>query len=155
MMKALVTLVRLLLLVVMVVMMLTGQAQASETCHAINAKGVGQDLGGGMTTAQIIGGGLLHGTTVGSFAITGMSGNVASIEGTVTFTTEDGTLTVNLKGTFDVAKGTFSASGPVNAGASTGGLAGATGTLSLNGVEDLKTGSFVETITGTICLSGR
>ena len=99
MMKALVTLVRLLLLVVMVVMMLTGQAQASETCHAINAKGVGQDLGGGMTTAQIIGGGLLHGTTVGSFAITGMSGNVASIEGTVTFTTEDGTLTVNLKGT--------------------------------------------------------
>ena len=154
-MKALVLLVRLLLLVVMVMPMLTGQAQAAETCHAINAKGVGQDHGDGMTTAQIIGGGLLHGTTAGSFVITGMTGTVASIEGTVTFTTEDGNLTVSLKGSFDVEKGTFSASGPVNPGASTEALAGATGTLSLNGVEDLKAGSFVETITGTICLSGR
>ena len=30
----------------------------------------GQDRGGGVTEAQIIGGGILHGTTLGSFAIT-------------------------------------------------------------------------------------
>ena len=37
------------------------------SCHAINTKGAGQDLGGGMTQAQIMGGGLLQGTTQGSF----------------------------------------------------------------------------------------
>jgi hypothetical protein len=38
-----------------------GTAQAGVSCHKINAKGAGQDLGRGITTAQIIGGGLLQG----------------------------------------------------------------------------------------------
>jgi hypothetical protein len=59
------------------------QAHAAQSCHKINAKGVGQDLGGGMTMARIIGGGLLQGTTEGNFTITGASGTVASIAGTV------------------------------------------------------------------------
>jgi hypothetical protein len=151
-MRALVTLIRPLLLLVLGALLVVGQAQAAETCHTLHAKAVGQDLGGGKTTAQVIGGGLLHGTTVGNFAITGMSGSVASIEGTVTFTTKDGTLTVALMGTFDPANGTFSAAGPINPAASTGRLASSTGTLTFDGVEDLKTGRFVETITGTICL---
>jgi hypothetical protein len=37
--------------------------------------------------------------------------------------------------------------------ASTGKLAGATGNLTLDGVENLADGSFTETITGSICLS--
>jgi hypothetical protein len=39
---------------------IAGQAYAGVSCHKINAKGVGQDLGGGNTEAYIIGGGLLH-----------------------------------------------------------------------------------------------
>lgn len=124
-------------------------AQADESCHKIMAKGVGQDLGNGMTRAHIIGGGLLHGTTEGNFVITGVDGSVASFTGTVEFTTNQGTLTVTVAGTLDAATGEFSASGPVSA--ATGKLAGATGSLTLQGVEDLSDGSFVETITGEIC----
>ena len=126
------------------------QADAGgSSCHAINAKGVGQDLGGGMTRAQIMGGGLLEGTTQGSFAVTGFSGTVASISGTVVFTVNRATVTVSVSGTLDVASGAFSASGPVSA--SSGKLAGATGSLLLSGVENLGDGSFTETVTGTIC----
>jgi hypothetical protein len=119
------------------------------SCHAIDAKGAGQDLGGGMTQAQIMGGGLLHGTTQGSFVITGVSGTVASIAGTVVFTVNRAALTVTVAGTLDVASGAFTASGPVSA--SSGKLAGATGSLSLSGVENLADGSFVEDVTGAIC----
>lgn len=125
-------------------------AHAATSCHKIKAKGVGQDLGGGQTVATIKGGGLLQGTTVGNFAITGVSGSVATIEGTVTFTTNRATLIVSVVGTFDVASGEFSASGPVTS--ATGKLAGATGNLTLAGVENLSDGSFVEDVTGTICV---
>ena len=124
--------------------------RAEVSCHKINAKGVGQDLGGGETRAQIVGGGLLHGTTVGNFTIIGISGTVASFIGTVTFTTHQATLTVTVTGTLDVATGEFSAAGPVTA--ATGKLAGATGTIALQGVEDLSTGAFVEDVTGEICV---
>jgi len=73
-----------------------------------------------------------------------------SIAGTVTFTTHQGTLTVSVTGTLNVATGEFSASGPVTD--ATGKLAGATGELSLEGVEDLTDGSFVEDVTGEICV---
>jgi hypothetical protein len=126
------------------------QARASGvSCHAINATGVGQDLGNGMTRAQISNGGLLQGTTRASFVITGFSGSVASIAGTVVFTVNRATVSVGVAGTFDVSSGAFSASGPITA--ATGKLAGATGTLSLAGVEDLTNGSFTENVTGTVC----
>ena len=127
-----------------------GQAHAGVSCHKINAKGVGQDLGGGNTTARIIGGGLLHGTTEGSFMITGGVPPVLSIAGTVIFTTKQATLTVGVAGTFDIATGDFAATGPVTA--ATGKLTGATGTLLLEGVQDLSTGTFVEDVTGLICV---
>jgi hypothetical protein len=125
-------------------------ARAEVSCHKINAKGVGQNLGGGQTQAQIVGGGLLHGTTVGNFTITGLSGTVASFVGTVTFTTNLATLIVTVAGTLDVATGEFSAAGPVTG--ATGKLSGATGSLMLEGVEDLSTGTFVEAVTGEICV---
>jgi hypothetical protein len=136
--------------VVLASVLMAGQARGQVSCHKINAKGVGQDLGGGATEARIIGGGLLHGTTAGSFVITGLSGTVASIAGTVTFTTEHATLTVTVTGTFDVATGEFSASGPVTG--ATGKLTGATGSLSLEGIEDLSDGTFVEDVSGEICV---
>jgi hypothetical protein len=140
----------LFLFVVTGTLMTVSQAQAAVSCHKINAKGVGQDLGGGQTEADIIGGGLLQGTTAGSFVITGFSGTVASIEGTVVFTTNNGTLTVTVAGIFDVATGQFSASGTVTS--ATGKLEGATGTLLLEGIQDLSSGRFVEDVTGTICV---
>ena len=126
-----------------------GQAHAAVSCHKINAKGVGQDLGNGMTEARIIGGGLLHGTTQGSFVVTGGVAPVFTVAGAVTFTTQQSTLTVALAGTFNVASGAFATTGPVTL--ATGKLAGATGTLTLNGVQDLPTGSFTEEVSGLIC----
>ena len=140
----------LLLSLVVVGMALPAQAPAAVSCHKINAKGVGQDLGGGMTTAQIIGGGLLHGTTAAQFTITGLSGTVASFEGTIAFTVNGGTLTANVVGTLDLATGAFSATTTSISG--TGKLAGATGNLAFNGVENLSTGSFTEDVTGEICV---
>ena len=125
-------------------------AHAGVSCHKINAKGAGQDLGGGNTQAQIIGGGLLQGTTRASFGITGGTPPLLSISGAVMFTTNQATLTVSVIGTFNVATGSFNASGPVTA--ATGKLTGATGTLVLEGLEDLTTGKFVEDVTGLICV---
>ena len=132
-------------------LMMITQAHAAQSCHKINARGVGQDLGGGKTIARIIGGGLLHGTTEGNFTTTGISGTVASIAGTVEFTTNKATLTVTIAGVFDVSNGEFSASGPVTA--ATGKLAGAIGTLLLQGVENLTDGTFVEDVIGSICVN--
>jgi hypothetical protein len=49
--------VRFGLLVGAVSMMMTDQPTAAISIHKINAKGVGQDLGGGNTQARIIGAG--------------------------------------------------------------------------------------------------
>ena len=130
--------------------LIAGPADAAVACHKINAKGTGQDLGGGMTQAQIIGGGLLHGSTQGIFSITGGAPPVLSIAGLVIFTTTQGTLTVTVTGTFDVANGSFVASGPVTA--ATGKLSAATGSLLLDGIEDLTTGKFIEDVSGLVCL---
>ena len=131
-------------------LIVAGPAAAAISCHSINAKGVGQDHGNGQTTANINGGGLLNGTTAGSFTISSLSGSVATIDGTVVFTTHQGTLTVSVHGTFDVAQGDFSANGPISA--ATGKLAGATGNLTLGGHENLATGSFTEKISGNVCV---
>jgi hypothetical protein len=141
--------VRFGLLVGAVGMMMTDHPTAEVSTHKINAKGFGQNLGGGNTQARIIGGGLLNGTTTAHFDVTGGSFPVFLIEGDVTFTTTQGaTLTVHISGTFDVASGEFSASGPVTG--STGRLAGATGILTLSGVEDTTDGTFVEDVSGSI-----
>ena len=131
-------------------LMQVSQAQAAESCHVINAKGVGQDLGNGATVANIIGGGLLQGTTAGNFVITGGAFPVFTLAGTVKFTTNQATLTVTITGVFDIATGQFSATGPVTA--ATGKLVGATGDLVLSGVENLADGSFAEEVTGRICV---
>lgn len=148
-MKTLKKLVDLFLVIFVASLIVASSAHAAVSCHKINAKGAGQDLGGGVTEAQIIGGGLLHGTTQGFFAATG-GPPVLTIAGTVTFTTRQGTLTVTVSGTLNVASGNFIASGPVTA--ATGKLAGATGTLLFEGVEDFSTGKFVEDVKGLICL---
>lgn len=125
-------------------------ASEEDECHRVNAVGVGQDLGGGNTTATISHAGFLTGTTTAHFDINGGAFPVFTFAGTVVFTAKHGTLTVDIAGTFNVATGAFEASGPVRNG--TGKFAGATGTLTFSGVEDLSTGVFTETIIGRICL---
>ena len=132
----------------MVVLSPVQVAAAGVSCHTINATGAGQDLGGGNTIAQISEGALLQGTTAGSFSVSGAP-PIFDIAGTVTFTTNKGTLTAGVAGTINVWTGDFAAAGPVTG--ATGKLAGATGSLSFAGNENLVTGSFTETITGSIC----
>ena len=136
-------------------LVMAGGAQARSSddhgCGRAHAVGVGQDLGGGNTTATISHGGRLNGTTTGSFAISGAP-PVVTITGTVVFTTKHGTLDATLSGTLNVATGEFNASGPVSGG--TGQLAGTTGNLTFHGFEDLSNGAFTETINGTLCQAG-
>ena len=129
---------------------LTSSAQAGVSCHLINAKGFGQDHGGGQTTANVVGGGLLHGTLAGSITGTGLTGNIATFVETVTFTNQHGTLTVVATGAIDITTGQFNATGAVTA--ATGKLAEATGNIALSGTVDFATGIFTEEITGVVCV---
>ena len=124
-----------------------GEALAKD-CESVEASGVGQDLGGGNTTATISGDPRLRGTTTGRFDVAGEP-PVLQIAGTVVFTTQHGTLDVAVTGTFNVSNGAFSASGPVTGGSSK--YAGSGGSLLLKGVENLGDGTFTETIEGTVC----
>jgi hypothetical protein len=143
--------------VALAIILPTGAAQASgraakPLCLPVNATGVGQDLGGGMTTATIFSHGLRLGTTHASFTITGVTGTTASFIGPIVFTTLPGTLTAQVAGTLNVATGAFSATSSSVTG--TGLLARISGSLTFNGNENLATGSFTETITGRLCGGG-
>ena len=131
---------------------MAGGAQAARTdagCRPVHAIGAGQDLGAGDTAATLTRGGLLNGTTRAHFDITGGEAPVFTIAGVLVLTTKHAALTLDLAGTFDVATGGFTTSGPITD--ASGKLAGATGTLTLSGVQDLATGAFTETVTGTLC----
>jgi len=149
-MKGIASAIRFSVVALIGAMMLVSQAQAGVSCHKINAKGIGQDNGNFTTTANINGGGLLNGTTAAAFTPTGQLGSVVMFEGTVVVTTKQATLTAFVTGGVDLATGKFTSSGPLGDG--TGKLFGATGELILTGVEDLSTGRFEETITGSVCV---
>jgi hypothetical protein len=124
---------------------------AGDGCqlHIINAKAVGQDLGNLTTAGTVTGGGLLHGKIAGAITITGQEGNSINFTETVTFTTQQGTVTVQVSGKLDPAAGEFHASGPVIA--ATGKLSCASGSLTLTG-QLLGEGIFTEDIAGFLCV---
>jgi hypothetical protein len=148
------------LLLPLLVLVQAGQATAGVSCHHINARGAGQGAppqagdppGLIRTVAQIRGGGLLQGTTEAAFQVSGSTPTGIAFAGDITFSTNRGTLSVDLDGTLDLTTGDFRASGDVS-GAS-GKLEGATGTLTLSGVQNLldPAGRFVETVSGEICV---
>jgi len=147
---------RMLVLLAAAVVMAGGAQMATaagdhDSCLSVNATAIGQDLGHGRTTSTIVHAGILNGTTTGQLEITGGTPPVVTLAGTGVLTTHDGTLTLSLVGTFNQATGAIEATGQVVAG--TGVFAHATGTLMFVGVEDLTTGSFSNTITGTVCLA--
>ena len=125
-------------------------AEQGEKCKGVDARGLGQDLGGGDTRAAITNDGLLKGSTTAHFEIVGGEFPVFTIDGIVTFAMKKGTMTVDVLGTFDVSTGAFNASGPVTGG--TGTFAGSSGSLTFAGTQNLSTGAFTETVTGTVCL---
>jgi hypothetical protein len=133
------------------VLALAGSASADERhCREIHARGTGQDMGGGVTHAEIRGSRLLRGTTDALFTIVSVQGTVAMLVGTVNFTVRHGTLAVGVVGTFDLSSGKFRALSTSLSG--TGRLAGASGSLVFDGTEDLSTGAFTEVLTGDLCL---
>jgi hypothetical protein len=148
------------LLLPLLMLVQAGPATAGASCHLINAKGAGQAApsqagdppGLIRTVAQIRGGGLLQGTTEAAFQVTGSTPTGIAFAGDITFTSNRATLTVDLDGTLDLTTGEFGASGRVSE--STGKLEGATGTLTLPGVQNLldPAGSFTETVSGDICV---
>jgi hypothetical protein len=121
-----------------------------SSCLSVNATAIGQNLGGGQTTSTIVHAGILNGTTTGQLAITGGHPPIVTIAGMGVLTTNHGTLTLSITGTFNQATGALDATGQVIGG--TGVFAQATGTLMFSGVEDLTSGSFINTVTGTVCL---
>jgi hypothetical protein len=124
---------------------------AHVRCVAVDATGVGQDLGGGQTTATISVAGVEIGTTAAAFTITGVDGVVASFAGPITFTGRGGTLTAQVSGTLDLTTGAFMSTSSSLTG--TGAYRGVTGDLTLTGTEDLATGAFTESIAGRLCVT--
>lgn len=119
-------------------------AGAAERCHDINATGTGTATSPTTTVARIEDGGLLQGTTEGNFTPT----SATTFVGPVTFTTNKGTLTVTINGSFPTPT-SFTGEGDVTS--SSGKLAGAEGRLRFDGVITDASGAFTETVTGQIC----
>lgn len=153
-----------LAVVVALTTLMVSQAQAAVSCHKINAKGIGKDLGDGESDISIIGGGLLHGTVEGFYEVTDFDGeSVFTVAGTSVFTTNGGTLTVTAEGTVDVdfdpdtgeaITGESDVSGTVVD--ATEKLAGATGAVRFVGIEDFLTGNILlDKLTGEICVDLR
>jgi hypothetical protein len=120
-----------------------------QRCVSVEATGVGQDLGGGRTTATVTVAGITVGTTAATFTVTGVEGSLVSFVGPIVFTGLGGTLTADVTGSLDTATGDFTSTSDALTG--TGALSGVTGHLTFTGHEDLTTGTFTETISGELC----
>jgi len=130
-----------------------GRGHPKLYCVAVSADGVGQDLGGGNTTATISVRGRAIGTTTAAFTQGDPSGTAAPFTGSLVFTPNrvPGTLTAQLSGEFDVTTGVFTATSTSVTG--TRALRGVTGSITINGAENFAETSFTETITGQLCVT--
>lgn len=128
---------------------LSSSAEAhAPRCHSVHARGFGHDHGDGTTDAVLFGPSLLA-TTRASFTIVDVVNGVASMDGEILVDTLLGELVVPITGSFDLGSGAFHAEGAIASGTAL--LAGATGELVFDGVEDFASATFVETVTGDVC----
>lgn len=120
-------------------------------CAPVHATGVGQDLGGGRTTAIISSHGLRLGATAATFTFTvpGQPGTVASFSGPIVFTDQFGTITTLVGGTLDITTGDFRSSSTNVSGS--GLYQAITGSLTFTGSEDLLNKTFTESVNGNLC----
>lgn len=138
---------------------LASSAFGDPGCIKINAKGAGsitaQTLTETDTESQIIGGGIIHGTTTAQLFATGFNPDAGeeTFVGTLVLTTMQGTLILYLvDGVFDTITGEFSNDSVVIDG--TGRFAGATGGLYFHGFVAAD-GTFIDDeISGQLCLDG-
>ncbi|GEO06535.1 hypothetical protein AAE02nite_41990 [Adhaeribacter aerolatus] len=141
-----------LFLIAVLVIFSSAWVPAIRGCHKINAKGNGIILSAPtevvtVTEAEIIGGGLLHGTTRAEFT---SPVTPDTFIGTLVFTTRQGTLAFEINNGHFIGTQFFATAVAIE-GSGTGKLAGATGTLVLEGVVNPTNGSFTEDVTGEIC----
>ena len=129
-------------------------ANAERGCHKINTVVVGTaDFVTNTVEGEIIGGGILHGTTQGSFTFTNIDPNtgIATYAGSYLITTKHGTLSLDLfDGVINLA--TLSGTNDSVVAAGTGRFEGATGGLFFEGSVGAD-GTFTDRLTGTICLA--
>lgn len=138
-------------------------AGASEPrlCLPVRLTGAGQDLGfdsqGNLhTIATVSLGRLPIGTTNATFTPTGPpAGSELTFTGPIVFVARHGgtTLMAQVHGSVNLRTGMFDATSTAISG--TGVLAKVFGGLTFRGTEDLATGAFSETITGTLCSPSR
>lgn len=130
---------------------------SSKGCHKINAKGKGFATSftptGATTVADIIGGGIINGSTTAVFTNTefDMSTGDQSFVGTLEVITKHGTLSFDVVGELNVNTGAFTSDAIATDGS--GRFNGATGNLFLDGQFNPANGSFTEDISGEICLN--
>jgi hypothetical protein len=137
-------------------LLVIGSARAEVTCHKIGAKGEGQITSQTPTEtdteSQIIGGGIIHGTTTAQLFPSGFdpTTGIETFEGTLILTTEHGTLTLSIfDGVFNTLTGEFSDDSVVVAG--TDRFDGATSGLFFHGFVAAD-GTFTDDeISGQIC----
>jgi hypothetical protein len=144
---------------VFAVVFITGliTTSAAEVCLKLNATGKGQITGqtatNATTVSEVIGGGVLHGTTTAELTFTGIDPvtGVATYEGTLVLTNRHGTVNVSFSdGSFNLVTGEFENDSTITGG--TGRFAGATGDIYFHGFVAAD-GSFIDdAIDGTICL---
>ena len=128
------------------------QIQAEEVCIPINTKAEGAFTGPTTTASQIIGGGILHGTTTAVVEITGViAPGIVTFDSTLVLTTKHGTLTLVFSdGVFNLVTGEFSADSVVGGG--TERFEGASGGLFFHGFS-FPAGTFIDDeISGEICV---
>src|SRR5215204_4250657 len=113
-------------------------APAAEVCLKLNATGTGQittqTATGATTVSEIIGGGVLHGTTTAELTFTSINPitGVATYEGTLVLTNRHGTVNVSFSdGVLNLATGEFENESTITGG--TGRFADATGNLYFHG----------------------
>jgi hypothetical protein len=137
------------------------QATTARLCLPVRLSGTGQDLGpdsqGNLhTSATLTAHGIRVGTTFATFTPSGPPiGAELAFSGPIVFTPRigTGTLTAAVQGSVDLSTGTFEATSTRLTG--TGLFKQTSGTLTFAGTENLSTGAFTETVTGSLCASGR
>ena len=127
----------------------TQSASAASDCKEVRA-----NLSGGSGSGTVTNGGILNGTTQAVF--TSMftptpDPTTFSFTDDLTVTTDKGVLKTHNVAIFDVARGVFSAIDRIDPNASTGGFAGATGVLYINGSTPDGGATIHAQITGEIC----
>ncbi len=150
------------LLTMAILLLALTQVQAQESAAATRpcekAQGnlsVGNN-GNGTTSGTITQGGRLNGTTQAMFTSNFTptpDPNTVSFTDDLTLTTKRGVLKTHNVGIFDLAAGLFSAINRIDPNTSTGGFAGTTGVLYINGKTTDGGATFQAEITGEFCFA--